>query len=204
MITPAHPFYLIRHGETDWNREQRFQGRTDIPLNEKGRGQASAYSTLLLAEGHDWTRWHFVSSPLIRARHTMELLRDALGLDPKAYDVEDALIEVTFGDWERQTLTELRRKEPELMAAREADKWNFVPPNGESYDQARGRTRFVLESLPGPTVVVSHGGVIRAARYGLEALDPKIAADTKIPQDDIYAWRDGRGGWLRDTTTGGF
>ncbi|MEM9999523.1 MAG: histidine phosphatase family protein [Pseudomonadota bacterium] len=204
MMTPAHPFFMLRHGETDWNREQRFQGRTDIPLNALGRQQAADYASILREQNDDWRHWTFISSPLSRARDTMEIMRDTLGLPPGDYEIEDAWIEVTFGDWEQRSLAELRRQEPEQIAAREANKWLYVPPNGESYDQACARVRYALDILPSPSVIVTHGGMIRGTRRLLEDLDTAIAADTKIPQDDVYAWRDGTGGWIRDDSEGGF
>ncbi|MEL6921721.1 MAG: histidine phosphatase family protein [Pseudomonadota bacterium] len=204
MISPQYPFFMLRHGETDWNREQRFQGRTDIALNALGRRQAAAYANILNDQNSDWSGWTFISSPLSRARRTMEIMREALGLEPTEYEIEEAWIEVTFGAWEKRSLAELRELEPELIAAREASKWTFVPPDGESYDQACARVRYALDVLTGPSVIVTHGGMIRGTRRMLEGLDTKIAADTKIPQDDVYAWRDGRGGWILDHSHGGF
>ncbi|MEO0543768.1 MAG: histidine phosphatase family protein [Pseudomonadota bacterium] len=204
MTSPAHPFFMARHGETDWNREQRFQGRTDIPLNALGQEQAAAYAQIMHDQNRDWSGWTFISSPLVRARRTMEIMRDAMGLDPDDYEIEDAWIEVTFGAWEKRSLAELEVEEADQIAQRNANKWEFVPPNGESYDQACARVRYALDILPGPSVIVTHGGMIRGTRRILEGLDTKIAADTKIPQDDIYAWRNGRGGWILDHSQGGF
>lgn len=197
-MKPAHPFFLIRHGETDWNREQRFQGRTDIALNDLGRRQAADYARILAAQGTDLSGYTFISSPLSRARSTMEIMREAMGLAPYGYEVEDAWIEVTFGAWEKRSLAELRKEEPALIAEREANKWDFVPPEGESYGQACARVRFLLDTLPGPCIIVTHGGMIRGARALLENLDTQVAAESKIPQDDIYAYRNGVGGWIRD------
>lgn len=198
MGGPAYPFFMLRHGETDWNREQRFQGRTDIPLNALGERQAAEYANILNSRNDDWSGWRFISSPLGRARRTMEIMRQALRLDPMDYEVEEAWIEVTFGAWEKRSLAELRNDEPELIAERDANKWSFVPPDGESYDQACARVRYALDLLTGPSVIVTHGGMIRGTRRILENLDTQIAADTKIPQDDVYAWRDGKGGWVSE------
>ncbi|MEM1397727.1 MAG: histidine phosphatase family protein [Pseudomonadota bacterium] len=195
-MKPSVPLYLIRHGQTDWNREQRFQGRTDIPLNALGKRQARQNGVNLGKLKSDWTDWDFVSSPLGRTRETIELLRAAMGLDADDYELNDALIEVTFGDWERHTATELKAKFPDEFEQREHDKWNFTPPNGESYDLAAKRVRFALGSFDKPTVVVTHGGVIRAARYFIEELDGNLAASTPIPQDQIYHFNGEKGSWL--------
>jgi broad specificity phosphatase PhoE len=83
MTTKATPpFFMIRHGETDWNREKRYQGQVDIPLNALGREQAAGNGRLLASLGHDWAQWRFYSSPLGRARDTMEILRGEHGSRP--------------------------------------------------------------------------------------------------------------------------
>ena len=77
--------YFLRHGQTDWNAERRFQGHLDIPLNETGRGQASRNGRALAAAIGEAGAFDFVSSPLVRASETMEIVRREMGLDPKAY-----------------------------------------------------------------------------------------------------------------------
>ena len=196
-MKPDHPFYMIRHGETDWNRERRFQGRMDIPVNALGRKQAAAYADMLRAERADWTGWRFVASPLGRTRTTMEIMRAALRHDPRAYETDADLVEVTFGDWEGHTLDEIRAGHGGLVAAREADKWNFTAPGGESYAAAAGRVRRFLERLSGPSVIVTHGGIIRGTRHLIEGMDGEAAARGHVPQDDIYRFDGAAGRWLR-------
>jgi broad specificity phosphatase PhoE len=148
MTTKATPpFFMIRHGETDWNREKRYQGQVDIPLNRLGREQAAGNGRLLASLGHDWTQWRFFSSPLGRARDTMEILREQLGIDPKNYATDDRLIEITFGAWERKRLEDLVEEEPEEMARRNANKWVHAPPGGESYADAVKRVAAFLDHL---------------------------------------------------------
>lgn len=195
-MLPAHPFFMLRHGETDWNRDQRFQGQTDIPVNVRGRSQAAAYAQMLRATGTDLAGWRFVASPLMRTCVTMEIMRDNLGLDPLSYETDIRLLEVTYGDWERQKLADLARRFPEEVAAREADKWNYVPPGGESYAMAVGRVRAFLSDLSGPAVIVAHGGVLRATRHIVEGISGAQAAEGTIPQDDIYAFDGKTGRWL--------
>jgi probable phosphoglycerate mutase len=182
-FTAAHPFYLIRHGQTDWNAEGRFQGSVDIPLNDTGRGQAKRNGIAFKAELPDVTGWRFLSSPLIRARETMEIVRANAGLEPSAYDIDPLLAEVTYGDWERRTIPELELTEPERVAERAAGKWLFVPPNGESYAMLADRVRRVLERLTGPTVITAHGGVLRAVYFLIGDMDGEAAAVADVPQD---------------------
>ena len=72
----------------------------------------------------------YVASPMLRTRETMERLREAIGLYPDYYRLDDRLVELTFGSWEGMTWKEVRKHEPQLAALREHDKWNYAPPGG--------------------------------------------------------------------------
>jgi len=197
MTTKGHPpFYMIRHGETDWNRENRYQGRTDVPLNERGREQAAGNGRHLGTLGHDWSGWRFCCSPLGRARETMEIIRTHMGLAPDGYTVDDRLIEVSFGKWESKLLEELIAQEPAEMALRDTNKWAHVPPGGESYSQAVERVSGFLGDLGGPAVIVCHGGILRATQYLFEGGDGRRIADAVVPQDRIYAFDGDRAFWI--------
>ena len=95
---PAPTIYYIRHGETAWNAEGRLQGALDIPLNDLGRQQAAhagnVLAELFVRDGRDKSSLPFVSSPLIRARSTMELVRGELKLPPGEYSLDDRLREI--------------------------------------------------------------------------------------------------------------
>ncbi len=159
-MTPA--IYFVRHGETDWNAQGRLQGQQDIPLNARGRVQAEEAGARLRSLVLDYAGLDYVASPMHRTRETMERLRDAILLDPKAYRLDERLVELTFGGWEGLTWKEVRKAAPQAAAARERDKWNYVPPNGESYAMLTDRVRPVLEGIARDTVIVGHGGVARA------------------------------------------
>ena len=134
--------YYIRHGETDWNVAGRLQGRHDVPLNGRGRAQATHCGDILrdlfARDGRNPADLDYVSSPLGRARKTMELLRASLGLPADGYEIEPRLAEIAFGDWEGFTIAQLHTRDPQRIAAREQDKWHFVPPGGESYKTVSG------------------------------------------------------------------
>ena len=179
------PFYLIRHGQTDWNAEGRFQGSVDIPLNDIGRGQAKRNGIAFKAEIPKVEGWRFVSSPLSRARETMEILRANAGLDPKNYELEPQLREVSYGDWERHTIEEILKTNPEGIAARAGNKWGFVPPNGESYLMLANRVQTVLAAMDRPAVITAHGGVLRSIYYLIGDMDAEDAAIAEVPQDQF-------------------
>ena len=187
--------YFVRHGQTDWNAEARFQGTRDIPLNDKGRGQAR-HNGATLKELVDPAKVNFIASPLMRTRETMEIIRTEMGLDPQAYQTDDRLKELSFGDWEGRTVTELEETQADLWAARQTDKWFFRPPQGESYQDLADRLRSWVNEIDGPLVVVSHGGVNRGLRFLLSDHDNETLANALIPQDKVMIIKDGVVSWV--------
>jgi probable phosphoglycerate mutase len=193
---PGPVLYYVRHGQTDWNAEQRLQGQHDIPLNALGRAQAIQCGEILrglfLRDGRQAGDFDYFASPLSRARVTMELLRGQLGLDPDGYRTDVRLMELSFGRWEGFTPAELQVREAEAYAARERDKWNFVLPGGESYAQLIIRVRAWHQTIARDAVVSAHGGVARAllAHFGIVA--PEAAALDDIGQGVVYVFADGQ------------
>lgn len=199
MTTKTYPpFYMIRHGETDWNREKRYQGRTNVPLNAHGREQAAGNGRHLATLGDDWSAWRFFSSPLDRALETMEIIRTTMGLSPDGYTVDDRLIEVSFGTWEHRLMANLATEEPAEMALRDANKWAHVPPGGESYSQAVDRVSDFLDGLEGPAVIICHGGILRATQYIFQGGGGREIADIAVPQDRIYKFDGTTARWLEN------
>ena len=185
--------YYIRHGETDWNREGRLQGQREIPINDVGRAQARHCGGILrdLIAREPQSDFDFVSSPLGRARETMELVRTTLGLDPKSYRVDERLAEISFGAWEGFTIDDLRRSSPDAVAARECDKWGFAPPGAESYATMSRRVHGWYDTLTADTVAVAHGGVLRGLIVQLGICPPEQAPFLDIGQGVVYVIRDG-------------
>ncbi len=187
---------FLRHGETDWNVEGRLQGQHDVPINAKGRGQARRNGETVLRDVPEAVTFDFVASPLNRARETMEIARAAMGLDPTAYRLDDRLKELTFGEWEGFTYGDIEHANPGWIAKRQADKWQFQPPGGESYEMLSTRIVGWLKTIERPTVVVSHGGVGRVLRAHLLDLDPLKSVIEDFPHDRVFLWRDGKARWL--------
>src|ERR1700741_2656837 len=117
---------LVRHGETDWNRERRFQGHADQPLNETGREQARAPATDLDGNGIDL----IYTSDLARARETAEIVGAQLGLDVVAMR---ELREIDVGEWEGLTWQEIEERYPE--GARKWHEHGYGWQSGETYDE---------------------------------------------------------------------
>jgi broad specificity phosphatase PhoE len=182
--------YYVRHGLTDWNAAGRLQGHLDIPLNQAGREQAAHCATILgdlfAREGRPAAELDYVSSPLSRARETMEIMRVALGLAPTAYALEPRLTEIAFGEWEGLTYDEVMRRDPDIVARRETDKWEFLPPGGENYRQLALRVGAWYATLTRDTVVCAHGGTGRAMVAVLGIAPPGEAVHHSIDQNVVY------------------
>jgi len=187
--------YYVRHGETDWNVEQRLQGHYDTALNARGRAQAAhcgdVLRNLLAVDGRIAADCNFVSSPLSRARQTMELMRAALDLDPDAYALDNRLIEISFGAWEGMTLREIEAQWPHAITERESDKWGFTPPGGESYRDVTKRVGAWYDSLSRDTVAAAHGGVARGLIAHFNFLPHEEAAHADIAHGVVYVFAGG-------------
>lgn len=159
---------LLRHGQTIWNAEHRFQGQTDIPLDETGEAQAERAGRLLAALRPDL----IVSSDLRRAAATAAPLGRLTGL---AVSLDKDLRERSGGDWEGLTDTEIAERWPAERAT-----WN--PPNGEATvavaERVHGALRRTASRLThndgGLAVVVSHGAALRLGMARLLGLPEEI------------------------------
>lgn len=146
---------LVRHGATAWTGERRLQGRTDVDLSEQGRADVRALAPAVAA----WAPRTVVVSPLARARSTAAILVSGWDAAPEPL-VDDRWAEHGLGDWEGRTPDEIG---PEYARWRAGE---VVPPGGEPAASTRDRVAAALHdaaALPGPVLVVAHGGVVRAA-----------------------------------------
>jgi probable phosphoglycerate mutase len=100
-------FYVLRHGQTDWNVQMRLQGSTDIPLNETGRAQAHVAAKILAGEGIT----KIIASPLSRALETARIVGEASGITP---GIDNRLIERNFGQFEGMTIDEVHQHREEM------------------------------------------------------------------------------------------
>jgi broad specificity phosphatase PhoE len=148
---------LVRHGETDWNRERRYQGHADTSLNEEGRRQAVELAELLRGERLDAV----YTSPLRRASETASIIADLLGLKAR---VLEELREIDVGDWQGMTVDEVQTRYPDQLDVA----WRSGWPNGESHAELDARVLPALLDLgrrhAGDRVLgVTHAGPIRTA-----------------------------------------
>lgn len=157
-------FILIRHGETDWNRELRFQGQVDVPLNATGHEQARRLAGRLQSEGV--AAHHLASSDLVRTRQTAQPLLDAL-LPPLRIDglTDPDLREQDFGVVDGMRAQDIKAQYPEAWTQWLRFQADFGMPGGETTRQFHARAMAALYRLAqqhaGRTVVVvTHGGVL--------------------------------------------
>jgi probable phosphoglycerate mutase len=187
--------YYLRHGETHLNAERRLQGRIDPALNARGREQAARCGKVLrdlfVREQRQSEDLAYVSSPLTRARETMELMRATLGLDPHAYAIDDRLIEIAYGEWEGLTLPEIQARDPDVLTRRDRDKWDFAPPGGECYRDLAKRIDDWYASVTCDTVVAGHGGGVRALMAYFHIMTDVDATRADIAQGVIYVFSGG-------------
>src|SRR5690349_7525496 len=184
--------YYIRHGETDWNAGRRLQGQADTPLNVAGEAQARrcgrVLKKLLALRGQDAAQLDYVSSPLVRARVTMELIRGELGLEPSAYRVEPRLIEMSFGEWDGLDFAALQIHEAAALARRQQDPCRFAPPGGESFAQVAVRVGAWHAEITRDTVVCAHLGTARSLLAHLRIETEAAVWRSRIEHAVVYVF----------------
>ena len=185
-------FVFIRHGETDWNRQQRFQGQIDVPLNETGRAQAQRLGARLAAEPPDV----LLASDLLRTRQTGEPLSQHWGL---AAALRPAFREQSFGVLEGLDVPTIKARHPELWAHWLEHRADFcLPGGGESIRQFHARVigavREAAQAWAGRVVtVVTHGGVLDMLWRTANGLPLDGLRACEIPNTGInrLRWRSG-------------
>lgn len=151
--------YLIRHGETEWNLQCRYQGQSNVPLNQTGIQQAHKIAGRLSKE-----EIHAIySSDLVRARETAEQIAQPHNLK---ITTDARWRELSFGDWEGLTYIEIQMKMPDELALWESDFTKYAPPHGETLTWLAGRVLSAFDELRSlhaeqTIIIVSHGGPLQ-------------------------------------------
>ncbi|MCE2528388.1 MAG: histidine phosphatase family protein [Acidimicrobiia bacterium] len=169
-MTYGHRWFLVRHGQTEWNRVGRAQGQSDPPLNQEGQEQAEAVAVRLapvsfeVAYSSDLRRAADTAVPVMRGRDTPIVYRRDLR-------------EKSFGEWEGMTYEQVRRRYPAMLEELFSERPAFAPPGGESdldlFARAAGAAAGIAErhaETDGNILVVSHGGTLRAMMVSMLGL----------------------------------
>lgn len=182
--------YLLRHGETVWNTEQRIQGQLDSALTAKGRRQAEQNGERLrsLLDGN---HIRIISSPLGRTLATATIIASKIGIAPDHIETEDRLKEISFGDWEGMTWAEVQETNPERYKNRLDDHWNVRSPGGENYQDVAERLQSWLAELNDEIIVaISHGCAGRIFRTIHANLDRNETPNLSENHESIYLLKD--------------
>lgn len=196
ILKPGITLYIVRHGETDWNRAQRYQGQRDIPMNAIGRAQARRHGAALKRVVPPVADYDFIASPLDRAQETMRILRAELGLPVKTFATDHRIAELHYGHWEGHLASDLAETDADSIAAKAANPYGWRPRGGESYSDLAVRVADWLASLDRDTLAVTHGGVSRVARGMVLALPERDVPFLESPQDKILRLTTERMDWV--------
>jgi probable phosphoglycerate mutase len=172
MLGSMLELYFIRHGQTDYSKEDRFSGSIDPPLNEIGLKMAEAFGAAYGDRG--WTAIY--SSPMLRTRQTADPLTRRTGLVPV---LDDGLREISYGEWETLRHEDAQARWPEVYAYWAADTASRSPPGGETAFQVAARAALTVERIKrevpvGRVLVVSHKATIRIVTCALLGLDVRL------------------------------
>lgn len=164
-------WFLVRHGETQWNAEERIQGQTDIPLYGVGRGEASLTGKRLANTPFAAA----YSSDLGRTQETARIILDAQSGTPPAIETHATLREVGYGIFEGMTWSEIRDKDKRMGDRQFVRDLDFAPPKGETFREVLARTASFATMLQerhstDDVLVVGHGGSLRALAINILGL----------------------------------
>lgn len=176
--------FLLRHGQTEWNVEQRMQGRLDSALTKVGQQQAITHGGALQSLGGVE---HLFVSPAGRTQETAYLINSFLGA-PMSF--EEELLERDCGTWSGLTIDEIQQRFPTEWDARDADPFDYRPPGGENLVDLVDRVQGFLDelfALPYETIaIVTHGIMSRAILFRLLSLSKGMANRVRHPNNLFY------------------
>ncbi|MGE7915764.1 histidine phosphatase family protein [Lysinibacillus xylanilyticus] len=180
--------YLLRHGETEYNTQGRYQGELDSPLTEVGIHQVQQNALMLKSLIGDPNEWKIVSSPLGRAMQSTEIICETIGFDLKNVKKDDRLTEVAVGQWAGLTTKEIESSWPNLFHNTDVYNWYFNAPHGEAYDSVVSRLSAWLEDIQHiPKVIaISHGLTGRILRGVYADLKKEDALKLEVSQDVFF------------------
>jgi broad specificity phosphatase PhoE len=170
--------FLIRHGETDWNVEGRYQGQANPPLNERGLLQANELGEKLASVNLNL----LYTSPLLRSEQTAKVISRKLAIP--LYE-DERLMEINQGEWQTRLRSEIEALYPDLFRRWEIEPWEVTPPGGESLKQVQQRVLAAIDDLlqnhTGKRIgIVSHRIPIALIKMRFQGLDPDVVRLLKL------------------------
>ena len=184
--------YVIRHGQTVWNRARFIQGQQQSVLTRDGIAQAEAMgrtlNTHLQQRGLSADDMQMIASPLARSYQTASVIAENIGYDPVAIHRDDRLKEIGFGQWETRAWAEIEQSEEPAVTEWQAERFRTRPPGGENYPDVMARLNYWLDSLQSREnlIVVAHGVVNQILRGMHAGLPGEEIPGLDFPQDAFY------------------
>ncbi|MFC5707795.1 histidine phosphatase family protein [Aeromonas eucrenophila] len=184
--------YLLRHGQTRYNAEQRLQGRCNSDLTARGEAQASAMGARLREQIAEPARWCVYASPLGRARQTALLVCQQLGIESEQIIWDERLVELGMGEWESCRVPDLLEDHPELDISK--PDWYLQAPGCEGYlsIQRRAQSWLMDCTVAERAIVISHGLFGAMLRGAYADLDYVTSWRQELPQDAFFKLSGGR------------
>ncbi|HHH19347.1 MAG TPA: histidine phosphatase family protein [Campylobacterales bacterium] len=178
---------LLRHGQTEWNLQSRYQGQLDSPLTALGQEQAKANALKVDRNVESLEGIKVFSSPLGRAKSSAHIVCDTLGIDRARILFDSRIQEFSYGLFEGKTKQECRTLYPQEFATREANKWSHQLKNGESYALVTRRLQTWLEEIREEelVIVVAHEMINRALRGLYRGLDNEVTLTLRQANDVV-------------------
>ncbi|MGO1247120.1 MAG: histidine phosphatase family protein [Oceanisphaera sp.] len=188
----SRTIYLLRHGQTQFNAEQRLQGRCNSDLTALGVQQAKAMANTLCEVLDTPKNWAIYSSPLGRAQQTAAIICKHLQLSVEHIQLDERLMEVGLGEWEQLRAPDLQLKYPQISQA--VLDWYLQAPKAERFADAKQRLNHWLQDprLPQQVIVIGHGlsgAILRGLYAGLEYHD---IWQQEIPQNAFFKLHNGQ------------
>ena len=177
-MAPYPPLYILRHGETEWNAQNRLQGRFDSALTAQGRAQALAQRRIL--EARDLSGFIALTSPQGRAFHTASIALEGV---VDGIETDNRLREIGVGDWAGRARTDLMTIVPD---ARDTFDLYETAPGGEGFHTLRTRCTAFLEDLKGPAILITHGITSRMLRLIVLGLKTEALRDLPGGQGVVF------------------
>ncbi len=189
----AAVFYLVRHGETEWNAAGRYQGAKDSPLTERGCAQARQTGRKLASVIRGRSPLLAYVSPLGRAAQTAAFIAESLPLDIR---VEPRLAEISAGAWDGMSMYEIDMEYPGALSGSGPHDWYFSGPGGETFEAAFDRVSSWLGGATQPALIVTHGLASRLVRGAYCGLPKPDMLHLPVPQDGFYRLAGGQASFV--------
>ena len=199
-VNILYTIFFVRHGQTDWNKQARFQGQTDLELNSIGIKQAKhnakSIANYVVSRDYIFNNLSILTSPLKRAFDTSKYICCELSLSQKNISIDHNLLEQNYGIWEGLTRSEIEEMYGEALFKRDNNPWTFAPKNGENLQSVANRMVEVIHKISCPTIIVTHSGNLLALHAILGLINITKLLKEKIPHNRVFVVHNDRYEWI--------